>query len=260
MTTATTKWLRANHDTVGGVVKVAAGAAAVAVGVGTAAVAVGEAGHVLHGIGHAAGAAAGLLGAVVNPITLIGGALAAGVYAWVEYTDSGKAAAADIARVAGDIFETVKETIGGISDAIAAGDLALAGKVAFAGLKVAALGGILGISEAVGGVWGNFIGKLGAQIAGGDFAGAWTTTVKGMAAIWDGFTGGIVDLFVSAAKKVTEIWRNTVNGITDFLLRKAAQGGVIGTIISKVLGVDVKAETAKTLLQKNAQVDVLNRA
>lgn len=81
-----------------------------------------------------------------------------------------------------------------------------------------------------------------------------------MAAIWDGFTGGIVDLFVSAAKKVTEIWRNTVNGITDFLLRKAAQGGVIGTIISKVLGVDVKAETAKTLLQKNAQVDVLNRA
>lgn len=68
-----------------------------------------------------------LAGAVVfllSPVGLLIGLLAGGVAAWLAWTESGQAA-----------MEDIKDAWGGITDALASGDLALAAKIAWAGLK-----------------------------------------------------------------------------------------------------------------------------
>lgn len=81
----------------------------------------------------------GLLGAVVglaSPWYLLGAAVL-GVGAYLLYTSgAGKAATSTLATAFGNLWKTATEAWQGISDALAAGDLVLAARTAWAGIKV----------------------------------------------------------------------------------------------------------------------------
>ena len=61
-----------------------------------------------------------------------------------------------------------------------------------------------------------------------------------MAAIWDAWSVGVIQSFTNAAKKVLDVWKNTVSSISNFLLTGALQGGVMGKIFSTIVAADLK--------------------
>ena len=133
-----------------------AAAAGVAVALGAAFVGIGTTLAVLSvaagGFGVAITAIGGIMAAVFNPVTLIVGALAVAVAAMTaaviaDFGDHN--AALELASfVWAGLLETFQKTWGGISDALAAGDLKLALKVGLAGLDVIWQGALLGMTIA----------------------------------------------------------------------------------------------------------------
>lgn len=199
------------------------------------------------------------LGALISPAGLAIAALAGGVYLWTQYSESGQKALATLTNALRPYLEIAKQTFGGIYDAIKAGDLALAGRIALAGLRVAFLQGMDALGTAIGGTWGSTVKDLAVKISSGDFVGAWSTAVKGMAAIWDSFAAGMVKTFSQAAGFVVDKWKSTVNNITDFLIEASAQGGAMGAMASAVLGVDMKKENERSALMNEKENRELSR-
>lgn len=141
----------------------------------------------------------------------------------------------------GDIGKTVNAFI----DALAGGDLVLAGQIEFAALRLALLQGVDKIASVVGGRFGEFIADMGGKIAGGDFAGAWDTTVLGMAAAWDMFVSGVVNTFGEGIRKVVSLWESTTQAISGFLLKDATEGGFLGKLALSGTGVNMQDEKAR---------------
>jgi hypothetical protein len=75
--------------------------------------------------------------AVLSPWGLLMAAIAGGVYAFLRFTETGRSMLASITAYLADLGQIAKDTFAGIADAIMAGDLELAGKIAFQGLTVA---------------------------------------------------------------------------------------------------------------------------
>jgi hypothetical protein len=132
-----------------------------------------------------------------------------------------------------------------IRDAILGGQLELAGQIAFAGLRVAALQGIVTLSTAVGGAVGDFLGSIGSKFVGGDFQGAWNDAVAGMLESWANFSQGIVEVFGTAANAILNQWQKIENSITDFLLKNAAEGGIFGKLALAGTGIDFQEEVKR---------------
>lgn len=141
------EWIQKNGDMVRLVALlatglVAAGAAMTAIGVAIKIVAA--------GFGLAATAitaTAAVLGALASPVGVLTAAVVAGVGAWLVYSESGQAALVALANVFGQLQADAMTAITGIVDALAAGDIALAGEVAMAGLNVAWQTGLAGLTE-----------------------------------------------------------------------------------------------------------------
>jgi hypothetical protein len=210
------------------------------------------------GLGAALGATAtvvttlaSVFSALLSPVALVIGAIAAGVVVWARFTSSGRAAVQGLIDFAMPLIDTLKATLGGIGDALQAGDLALAGKIAVTGLRLVFAQGVSQIADLLGGVLGDTIGAIGGQIAQGDIAGAWQTVVAGMAKLWADFSQGVVTVFTAAADSVVQAWKETVNAIANSLLEASAQGGVMGKIASRIIGADVQ--------EIQAENDRLNR-
>jgi hypothetical protein len=91
------------------------------------------------------------------------------------------------------------------------------------GLELVARQGMAAISEAIGGIWGAALEDLGSRILGGDFAGAWDTAVKGMGAIWDVFTVGVVSGFASAIREMQKMWKPFAEDISNWLIKQGAR-------------------------------------
>lgn len=132
-----------------------------------------------------------------------------------------------------------------IRDAILGGQIELAGKIAFAGLRVAALQGVVTLSTAVGGAIGDFLGSMGSKFIGGDFQGAWNDAVTGMLETWSNFSQGIVEVFGVAANFILDQWQKIENTITDFLLKNAAEGGIFGKLALAGTGIDFQKEVER---------------
>lgn len=187
------------------------------------------------------GASGGILGQVmmaipmvmslVNPFTLLVGAIAAAAVGWVKFGEGGQKAFKSITELLRPFAETFSQVWGGIRKAMESGDLMLAGKIAFAGLKVMAIDAF------------NEIGRRFQPLAD-LFIGAWDVVstfwgqaVKGMKVVWDGFAGffqdgtedagttwgdfvaGLVTVFADAAKYIADIWRDTTTGIAKMMLK-----------------------------------------
>lgn len=99
-------------------------------------------GGVITSIGSALGIAATLAGFLVTPlgatlaiVTLIVVAVGAAVVAWLRFTDAGRATAAQLMAAFQPFAKLLKDTFGGIGDALAGGDLQLAAKIGATGIK-----------------------------------------------------------------------------------------------------------------------------
>jgi hypothetical protein len=115
-------------------------------------------GGVLSGLGMIAGGlAAGMaavgtvLGFLLTPIGLIAGALIGGIAAWLAWTDSGQQAVSGLQSVFGQLWQTFSTVFSGITNALMAGGLALAGQIAIAGLELAFHQGFAALNELTGG-------------------------------------------------------------------------------------------------------------
>lgn len=218
----------------------AAGGAMIAIGIAAkvAAVGIGAVVAVITGV-------SAVFGFVLSPIGLVVAALAGGVYAWVRFSEAGRTAAGGLrdvlSRAFGTISQTVKETFGGIYEAIKSGDMALAGQIAMIGVRLVFAQGL----EALTAIFGETLGALAAQLLSGDFAGAWSTLGAMILDSMAGVASGMVELFSNAANAVMAKWQQTVNKISDYILESASQGGVMGWALEQISGVNMQEEAAR---------------
>ncbi|MCU0870725.1 MAG: hypothetical protein MUE50_00120 [Pirellulaceae bacterium] len=222
-------WIRENPGLVQGI---AAGAVGLVV-LGSALGAAGTAGLVFAGILSGLSAAlpmiGAVLGAVVSPAGLGVAALTAGAVAWVKYTDSGQAAAAAIGSDLDTLKTTVSDTFQGIKAAISSGDWEAASDIMWAGLEA-----------------------------------AWLTGKSRLVQVWEDIKAAMVEAFAGAAIAVSNLWNSTIEGIANKILELASQKGVVGDLLSKVLGVDLRSEESRSQMldfkQKEVQKRIWNEA
>lgn len=144
----------------------------------------------------------GVLNLVTNPIVLIGVALAALVGYFLLATETGGKVVSFLKGKFASLYETCKEVFGGIADALAAGDISLAAKILWVGIKSAFLDGTIELQKA----WEDFKSGF-VQTAIAAFYGtleiyetvkaalltAFDSTVEVMGNIWDTFTSSFSD-------------------------------------------------------------------
>ena len=202
--------------------------------------------------GGAIGVITSLLAVVLSPVGILVAALVAGAYAWARFTESGRQAVTGLVSIVtgtfGGILTTVNSTMGGIKDAIMAGDLSLAGQIAMTGLKLVFAQALDGIYK----LFGATIGTIVSQLLTGDFAGAWKTLgATILNSIATAMSGAVevstvaIDQIVSLINGITEAWRKASNALTDYILESASDNGILTGPLELVSGVDMTKETAR---------------
>lgn len=173
--------------------------------------------------------------ALASPIGIVTGLILGGAVAWMKWSDSGKKAAAGVASIAtkirdyfgtlfGDMSETAGSTWKGIVDAVSSGDLALAGEVAWAGLKLVWHQGTNDLYK----VWANVKWYV---------LTVWNEATTGIAKGFYAVLGQLETGWVTCVKFLKDVW----NGLSTFVLSKQQiWGKAIGdTIISAAEGVGI---------------------
>ncbi|MCA9287154.1 MAG: hypothetical protein KDA05_01130 [Phycisphaerales bacterium] len=220
-----TAWIKANRETVVWALKVAA---AVAV----AGVAIIALGYTISGIGATLGIVAGVIGGIGTTFSLIGAAIAAilspvglaiaaivalgGVL--IVTTGAGGEALAWLGEQFTRLRDWVMKVVGGISDALAAGDIALAAEILWLSLKVVWQQGVAALNKVwleakeffVSTAYGMWYGALAAaEIVFHALEVAWIETTAFLSKTWTNFTTGFQHVWESAsswvAKRMLEI-------------------------------------------------------
>jgi len=220
-----TAWIKANRETVVWALKVAA---AVAV----AGVAIIALGYIISGIGATLGIVAGVIGGIGTAFSLIGAAIAAilspvglaiaaivalgGVL--IVTTGAGGEALAWLGEQFTRLRDWVTKVVGGISDALAAGDIALAAEILWLSLKVVWQQGVAALNKVwleakeffVSTAYGMWYGSLAAaEIVFHALEVAWIETTAFLSKTWTNFTTGFQQVWESAsswvAKRMLEI-------------------------------------------------------
>lgn len=195
-------------------------------------------GIALWSAGFALSALGSVVGVLLSPIGLITGALIGGAAAWLKFSESGKKMWASL----GPIIETLKTAFSGVMDAMLAGDWELAGKIAMTGLKLAFLQGLAAIQEAFPKTFQTVLRGFG-RIADG-IVFVWGKMTGFLREQWNSWGKHTLQIVVDVASKFAEVWQSTVEGLANWMLKASAQGGVMGKLMSKILGVDM-AEVQK---------------
>jgi len=243
---AVTDWVRQNQWLIRTIAIVGAGL----VGVGGAIAAVGA---LIYGLGLAFGAVAAagaaLIGGGLVPMIAAAVAIAAAVggatFAWLKFTDTGRATATWLASLFGELGKTMRTTLGGIGDALRAGNLQLAAQIAVTGIQLAFAQGVDAISRLIGGQLGDTFSTIASKVIKGDFMGAWQSALKQLSAWHAQITEGITAMWTMGARAAVDAWQTSVNTITDSLLKASADGGILGKFASTILGVDLQAEIGR---------------
>jgi hypothetical protein len=220
-----TTWIKANRETVVWALKIAA---AIAV-VGVAIIALG---YIVSGIGATLGIVAGVIGGIGAAFSLIGAAIAAilspvglAIAAIVALggvllvtTGVGGEALAWLGEQFTRLRDWVTKVVGGISDALAAGDIALAAEILWLSLKVVWQQGVAALNKVwleakeffVSTAYGMWYGALAAaEIVFHALEIAWIETTSFLSKTWTNFTTGFQQVWESAsswvAKRMLEI-------------------------------------------------------
>lgn len=162
--------------------------ASVAVGVlaaGTALMAVGgivaAAGAAIGGLVTVLSAVGAAIGVVLSPVGLLVAGIAAGTAAFITFTETGNWLANSIMGDFGTAFDTIKQLVTGVTDALKSGEFQLAGEIAMTGLKLAFSQG--------------------------------TNTIRTM---WIEFNKGLVDSMANAATAILGVWRNVSQKLSEW--------------------------------------------
>lgn len=186
-------WISKNQGLVAGVV----------IGTGV----IGGLGAALFGIGTvlaiaipAVGAIATAIGAIATPAGLavaafaaIGAGLAAGTVYFLKYTEAGKQLSSFVTTVFGQLKVVALDTFKGISDALQAGDLALAGQVALAGLRL-----------------------------------AFTTGLNSIIGPYEGWLNGLITGMTSVANTISSVFFNMIRGVLSAI--NSAMSSIAGLV------------------------------
>jgi len=220
-----TTWIKANRETVVWALKIAA---AVAV----AGVAIVALGYIISGVGTVLGVVAAVIGGIGTAFSLIGAAIGAilspvglAIAAIVALggvllvtTGAGGEALAWLGDRFTELRDWVGKVIGGISDALAAGDIALAAEILWLSLKVIWQQGVAALNKVwleakeffVSTAYGMWYGALAAaEIVFHALEVAWIETTAFLSKTWTNFTTGFQQVWESAsswvAKRMLEI-------------------------------------------------------
>jgi hypothetical protein len=150
-------WIRRNAALTRTIALIGAGLTVVGgiiIGLGATFVAIGIA---IGGIMSAVAAIGPVLAAVFSPVGLvviaivaIGAAILGAAAYWLFFTAQGKAAIAGLKAAFAPVIDAITKSIGGIADALLAGDIELAAKIAAVGMKAAFFQAIDSIIEYIG--------------------------------------------------------------------------------------------------------------
>tara|TARA_Y100000310_G_scaffold99617_1_gene97486 strand:+ start:84 stop:2732 length:2649 start_codon:yes stop_codon:yes gene_type:complete len=121
-----------------------------------------------------------------------------------------------IAAFFGQLKDTFLTAFGGIRDAIASGELALAGQIAIAALQLAFFQGL----DAIG-------------------------------VDWSFFSGGLVETMRNAGAEIYKLWDSTIQSISDLILKAASNNDTFNYIFEKISGIDVQYEMNRAAASGN---------
>lgn len=166
---------------------------------------------------------ASVLGFALNPVVLLSVGLLALAGYLIYTSDIGKQALGFLGNKFGELFNTAKEAFDGIADALVAGDIGLAAKILWAGIKLAFVEGTQELSSA----WAEFKASF-VQVSAAAFYGtleiyqnvkaslltAFENTTAFLGDLWDGFIGTFGDLWNGAVALVTK-GLNVIKGAFD---------------------------------------------
>ncbi len=221
-----TNWLTQNKALIVTVLKVAAAVTAVGVGLiaagtlisGIGAV-VGWLASVVTGIGAAVGAIGTALAAMLSPIGLVITAAVALGSALLVVSGAGSDALTWLGEQFGRLRDTVYKVMGGIADALAAGDITLAAQILWLSLKLAWQQGVAALNKAwleakrffLSVAYGMWYGALAAaEITFHALEVAWIETTAFLSKTWTSFTSGFQKAWNTAinwtAKRLLELW------------------------------------------------------
>jgi len=220
-----TTWIKANRETVVWALKVAAavavaGIAIIALGyiVSGIAATLGIVAGVIGGIGTAFGLIGAAIGAILSPVGLAIAAIVALGGVLIVTTGAGGEALAWLGEQFTRLREWVTKVVGGISDALAAGDIALAAEILWLSLKVIWQQGVAALNKVwldakeffVSTAYGMWYGALAAaEIVFHALEVAWIETTAFLSKTWSNFTAGFQQVWESAsswvAKRILEI-------------------------------------------------------
>lgn len=142
----------------------------------------------------------GVLAVATPQLIALGAAAAAGYLAWQRYGASIQAAAGTALQYLGDMWAGTQEVLGGIYDAIYAGDLEAAVAIAWSGAKKAWTAGLNDLSSITGDALGGILNALA--------AGDWKSALdQALSLIREGLT--------QAAGYLDTIWTGVVNKLDD---------------------------------------------
>ena len=182
---------------------------------------------------------------VISPLGLMIAAIVAATAAFFSFTSVGQGIVETVETQFMSIWNYVTKVWAGISDALAAGNFALAAQIAMTALEGVILSGLASISEMIGGVFGDTIGTVANKLLKGDLLGAWNTVVLAMSNVFAGFVNGIVGMFTSMTSALVTGWSNAVEAIANKILDMASQGGIFGQAFAAITGVDMAEEKAR---------------
>lgn len=212
-----TQWVRQNQQLIVTVFKVATA-------IGTVGSVIAAAGTALMGLGAAISPLTALLAAAAAGMAVVEYKTRVGATLWGAYSDSVVKLYGTVMTFLKPILEETQKVIGGIVDAVKGGDLALAAKIAWAGLKLAWSEGLLWLSEQTSEAFGGILKNLAAgnwkAAADGAMAmlkvsflhamnwldGLWVDVrnAAGDAFTWIGNTAG--ELYLTVADKLDPMW------------------------------------------------------
>ncbi len=221
-----TNWLTQNKALIVTVLKVAAAVTAVGVALIAAGTLISGIGavfgwlaSVVTGIGAAFGAIGTALAAMLSPIGLVITAAVALGSALLVVSGTGSDALTWLGEQFGRLRDTVYKVMGGIADALAAGDITLAAQILWLSLKLAWQQGVAALNKAwleakrffLSTAYGMWYGALAAaEIVFHALEVAWIETTAFLSKTWTSFTSGFQQAWNSAinwtTKRLLELW------------------------------------------------------
>ena len=254
-----TKWLRANRETVVLVAKVGVAIGALGGILITTGLAFTLLGVAVGGFATALAVASTVIAAILSPIGLLVGAIVLLGATVVSSSDEVGSAIQWLRDRFSELGAFVDTVIGGIRDALAAGDIGLAARVLWAGLRVAWEQGIQPLRQA----WIGFSSSF-QRVAIVAFSGvrkAWIDVRDWFERNFPDFTAGIAKSWANLASGVQRIWARVTNFLADrFLEVMGILDDTLDVDAAKALNLqELNADLAKIESQRKDAIDEAER-